>query len=245
MKKLGIIAALPSEASCLDGHPFSARSFPTKKIIKIVHNLLIVSGIGSNNATAAAEELIKNGAQALISWGTAGGLSPNLKSGDVLIPDSVQTTDQKSYKTDSAWRRKIIDKISFDLKVHNGLLIQTNDVIKNPNQRYQLHKITNAIAVDMESGAIAKVAGQNNIPFLIIRTIVDPYNESIPNSALSNIDQFGRAKILPLIGNLLRKPTDIPKLITLGSHFNQARKTLQHISQLLGSNLPTPEKIKN
>ena len=230
--KLGIITALPAEANCL-----ADSSFPTKEIITINETLIMVSGIGSENATSAAQQLIDHGATALVSWGTAGGLSDDLRSGDLLLPGFVQLENNQKYQTDLNWRQRLVGKISSDLKPHEGLLFETNEVITSAEQKSQLHKKTSAIAVDMESGSVAKIADQNNLPFLIIRSVVDTSDETIPMSAINSIDEFGQTKPTALTASLIKNPCDIPKLIKLGKHFQQARKSLKQVSTLAGISL--------
>ncbi len=200
----------------------------------------MISGIGSENAASAAQQLIDHGATALASWGTAGGLSEDLRSGDLLLPEFVQSDNQK-YQTDHNWRQRLIDQISSDLKPHDGLLVQSNEVISSSDQKSQLHKKTSAIAVDMESGSIAKIADQNKLPFLIIRSIVDTSDETIPMSAINSIDEFGQTKPAALTASLIKNPGDISKLIKLGKHFQQARKSLKQVSTLAGTSLAVPE----
>ncbi len=180
--------------------------------------------------------MVDHGAAALVSWGTAGGLSEELRSGDLLLPKFVQSDNQK-YQTDHNWRQRLSDQIATDLKPHNGLLLQTNEVISGTEQKSQLQKKTSAIAVDMESGSIAQIADQNNLPFLIIRSIVDTSDETIPMSAINSIDEFGQTKPTALTARLIKSPGDIPKLIKLDKHFQQARKSLKQVSALAGISL--------
>ena len=238
LKKLGIITALPAEANCL-----SDENFPTKKVTTINGTLIIVSGIGSENAASAAQQLINHGVTALVSWGTAGGLSEDLQSGDLFLPKSVQLENQQ-FQTDYNWRQGLIDQISPVLKAHDGLLLQSNEVISSSDQKSELHKETSAIAVDMESGSIARIADQNNLPFLIIRSIVDPSDETIPLSAINSIDEFGQTKPAALTASLIKNPGDISKLIKLGKHFQQARKSLKQVSTLAGTSLAFPDNLK-
>ncbi len=237
MTRLGVIAALPAEASCYSGSSVTT----LQQIIKLNKTLLIVSGMGSENAAFSARKLIHSGADALVSWGTAGGLSEERKAGDILLPEFIQLESAQQYQTDSEWRQQLIQQLDPDIKVHGGLLLHTENVITSKQHKSQLGYSTGAVAVDMESGVIAALANQNNIPVLIIRSIVDTYDETIPVSATKSIDEFGRTNIPTLITHLLKMPADIPKLIRLGSHFNQARKSLTRLSRLLGTTLAFPD----
>ncbi len=200
----------------------------------------MVSGIGSENAASAAQQLIDHGATALVSWGTAGGLSSDLFPGDILLPEFVEL-DSQQYQTDHNWQQRLVDQIDANLKSHDGLLIQSNKVISSSDQKSQLQKQSSAIAVDMESGSIAKIADQNNLPFLIIRSVVDTCDEIIPLSAINSIDEFGQTKPTALTASLIKNPGDISKLIKLSKHFRQARKSLKQVSSLAGTSLAVPE----
>ncbi len=230
--KLGVVTALPTEANCLTKY-----SYPLKKITTINETLIMVSGIGSENATSAARELINNGATALVSWGTAGGLSEDLHPGDILLPDSVrlENDDNQQFRTDHDWQQRLINQIIPNLKPHKGLLLQAGEVITNIDQKSKLHYKTAAIAVDMESWSIAKIADQKKLPFLIIRSVVDTSHETIPLSAINSIDEFGQTNPASLTSSLIKNPRDIPKLIRLGKHFQQARKNLKQVSTLAGT----------
>lgn len=231
--KLGIITALPAEANCLTQY-----AFQTQMISAISDNtLVLISGIGAQNAAFAAQKLINEGVTTLVSWGTAGSLSENLQPGDIVLPESVQLSHDQIYRVDQNWRQQLIKQITPEINPHGGSLLHSNEVITTAEQKSQLHDDTEAVAVDMESGAVAQIADQRGLPFLIIRSIVDSSTESIPTTAINSIDEFGQTKPIALMTNLIKKPGDIPKLIRLGKHFRLARKSLQQVSVLTGTTL--------
>ena len=77
---LGIVAALEMEG----------------RWILASEPLVEVSGGGEERARAAAHSLLERGASALVSWGVAGGLDPELEPGSVVLPDAVVHTDGSS-----------------------------------------------------------------------------------------------------------------------------------------------------
>ncbi|MDQ3960203.1 MAG: purine phosphorylase, partial [Pseudomonadota bacterium] len=82
---LGIVAALPAEARSLTGQ----RVPPGQAIRLGGATLLYVSGMGQARARSAADQLLGQGAQALVSWGTAGALERTLTAGTLILPTTV------------------------------------------------------------------------------------------------------------------------------------------------------------
>lgn len=60
-----------------------------------------------------------------------------------------------------------------DHKVHVGVIASGDCFVTNSTMRDEIHKRTNAIAVDMESASIGHISAKNDIPFLCVRTISD------------------------------------------------------------------------
>ena len=78
---IGIIIALPEELVTL-----TSQHLKQFESIQIDNNIqVILSGIGAENASIAAEKLYQSGVNSLISWGCAAALEPSLKPGDILF----------------------------------------------------------------------------------------------------------------------------------------------------------------
>ncbi|MCK5668308.1 MAG: phosphorylase, partial [Gammaproteobacteria bacterium] len=85
MSCIGIISALTSEGRCLMGKPV-----PVNEPVQInEHAIAIVCGMGEDNAGIAAQMLLEKNVTAFVSWGTAGALTENIHSGDLILADSV------------------------------------------------------------------------------------------------------------------------------------------------------------
>src|ERR1043166_3029832 len=96
---IGIVAALTREARTLT----RARLIPGD-IEKISPHLLVcVSGMGASRARVAAQALLNAGASALMSWGVAASLVPELKSGTLVLPRLVFAADGVAMPVDAAW----------------------------------------------------------------------------------------------------------------------------------------------
>jgi hypothetical protein len=77
-----------------------------------------------------------------------------------------------------------------------------------------LHEATHALAVDMESGAVARAAARYALPFAVLRAVADVASEAIPRAAA--ITPSGEPDIPRVLRGLLRRPWELPALIRLG-----------------------------
>jgi adenosylhomocysteine nucleosidase len=228
----GIVVALAEELTTLT----------SKKMAKgqchfIADKLLVAfSGVGPVNAKAAAELLVDQGATRLMSWGCAGALSASLKPGDLILAntliDAEGARDAKCCVS-SGWHSDAKNRLAASVVAHTGCLAESMSIISNSQDKKQLHSLTGAIAVDMESTAIAKVAGQHTLPFLAIRVIVDPVDMTLPRAINYSLNQQGEVVLGKLLLFLATHPAELPGLIKLGLHSNAARKTLKSVAKHL------------
>ena len=228
---IGVVAALPLEARCLVGR----RLAPDERV-ELNHRAgwVQLGGIGREKALDAAQSLLEAGAAALLSWGTAGGIDPALGAGTLVLPQNVIGADQSVYPVDGAWRERLQDRIAKHVASCDGSLVESFVVFTRPSQKQALAKKSGAVAVDMESAAVAQVAQQAGVPFMAIRVIADQAVTVVPSSALAAVDGYGQLQVLPLVLSLLTHPGELPALITLGRAFRAAQKTLSIVAKHAG-----------
>ncbi len=217
------------------------RSLPTGDPIHLSGGTLVqLSGAGPQRAEAAGRGLLKQGAAALLSWGSAGGLISALSPGSLVLPGNVIGADQLRYSTDPVWHSRLVDRLKGFLILHEGALAESVAPLKNPAEKKILFERTGAIAVDMESGAVAKVAQEEGIPFMAVRAIADPANATIPQGPLHAVDEFGELSLLTFLTGLIRHPAELFDTIRLGRNFHAAHVTLSAVAQLAGDQLLVP-----
>lgn len=225
----GILVALPEEL-----HTLTTTKIKQGECITVAKNtIIILSGAGPDNARIAAQALIAQGAQQLISWGCAGALAPHLKAGDLVIPALILTQDNKLITTHTQWSKQITEILENSIKYYTDTLLESDSVVALVHTKNKLHQATHALAVDMESGAIARIAEQAQIPFIALRSIVDPANLDLPQAINYAMTESGVVCIPKLLLYLCAHPNEIPRLIKLGLNFNAASKTLKTIAQQL------------
>ena len=228
MSSIGIISALSSEGRCLTG-----TTIPVNKPVRInQHTIAIVCGMGEDNARFAAQTLLKRNASTLVSWGTAGALSENIQSGDLILADNVIANDGDRYSFDAEWNKYIINELSnTSLKIHHGMIAHAGQVLETAEEKKRLHGETNALAVDMESLAIAQIAINAKLPCVSIRAIVDEASQCIPEAVIKHTDTFGRPSLFPLFSSLIRNPGLITELIKLGAAMRAATTSLNTVAR--------------
>ena len=228
----GIVVALPEELSTLTSTKL------TKGNSRFISNnvLVIYSGTGPINASSAAERLIAQGATKLISWGCAAALSETLKPGDLILANELSSTEESkaiALNVCANWHQQTTELLTSVVKVNNGGLAESKRIVSSSEDKKKIHSNTNAVALDMESIAIAHVANKHALPFLAIRVIADPVEMSLPLAITHSLNQHGDVVLSKLLGYLALHPRELPGLIRLGLYFRSATKTLKLVAQHL------------
>ncbi|MCK5356301.1 MAG: phosphorylase [Methyloprofundus sp.] len=225
----GILVALPEELRTL-----TQSRLKQGDCISVANNILVtLSGAGPENATAATRTLIDRGAKQLISWGCAGALAPQLKAGDLVIPSAILATNNIQLATQDHWSQLIIKSLEQSIKCYNGQLFESGSVINLAQDKAEQYQQTRALAVDMESAALARAAQQAGIPFVAIRSIVDSADQDLPKAIDYAMTAKGVISLPKLMLYLCTHPAELIGLIKLGMNFNSARKTLKKVASQL------------
>ena len=236
--RLGVIAALPFEAACFSSTPAHPGTY------QLVTPELYVfwAGMGAHNASQAAQALIAADVDALVSWGVAGALDPGLVSGDTVLPVQVRDSEQHVYAADHAWHAALKSRLEQQRLFADGTILSVQDVQHDVRSKSDLHQATQALAVDMESAAVARVAQNANKPFVVVRTIFDSMSMRIPASSTNATDQYGQVSIPKLVSGLIRKPAEVLQYPQMIASFAKAKKSLQRVAELCDHDLCFPPK---
>ncbi|MDZ4818917.1 MAG: hypothetical protein SGJ20_08100 [Planctomycetota bacterium] len=179
---VGIVVALPIETgSLLDrltgtvtvrGHGFKIHTGS-------LHGqgiAIVLAGAGRRAAQYATEALIAgHHPRWVFSAGFAGGLHSELKRGDILLPDKLIDASGRQLSVDLK-----IDQSGIGKDVHVGSLLTVDRVVTQPSEKLSLGQQHHALAVDMETYAVAQVCQQEKQPFIAIRVISDSVEDTLP-----------------------------------------------------------------
>ena len=194
--------------------------------------------MGRDAAAAAARTLLGLKIEALVSWGTAGALSPDVRSGDLLLPDNVLAGDGRYLVTDQAWLERIRQALQpASLTIHNGPMTEARKILTWAATKQELHLRTGALAADMETAAILDIAISGKVPCIAIRAVVDEAHMTIPEALVKHLDRYGRPGPTGLIVEIFRSPRLISELYRLGTAMRKAMTTLQTLAGRTNSTL--------
>jgi adenosylhomocysteine nucleosidase len=188
-------------------------------------SLLALSGIGRVAATAAAQALVDAGVSALMTFGMAGGLDPKLTPGSVVIPCELLGADGARYPACRAWREQVAATVSPMCEVTEGNLLTSAHAIQTPADKAAAYRNTGAVAVDMESAAVAEIAAKHNLPFIAARVIVDTAADVLPRAVVA-ASRAGRVRFARLIGGLILAPRELGAMIRLAQRYRIAMRSL-------------------
>jgi adenosylhomocysteine nucleosidase len=226
LNAIGVVAALAAEARALG---------PAVKQIGNVRRLsdgtlLAVSGIGCTAAGLGAARLIEAGASALMSFGLAGGLDPELAAGSVVFPNEVISSDGARFPTSAEWRERLTAAMLTQRPVAGGRLLTSARAIDTVADKAVAFRKTGAVAVDMESLAVAQLAAAHHLPFMVTRVIVDTAADVLPRAVVA-ASLGGQVRIWRLIGGLALAPGELAALIRLASRYRAATRSLTAVAR--------------
>lgn len=229
MSRIGIVTGLADEAACLSVFAKEARP--------AVRPAIRCAGASAGRAADAARLLVQDGCAGLVSFGICGGLSPDAPPGTVLLPDVILAPTGHGIRemaTDSAWRERVAAVLERSPKPLIGTLIGSTTPAATPRDKRRLWQASRACAVDMESFAVGRVAGEAGVPCLVVRVVADPWDRPIPPWLITTVDREGGRDAVRLALGLLKRPWDVPAMVAVGVDYQRALRILRRVAVRLG-----------
>lgn len=218
------------------------------------HVTILQCGMGARGfAEWLQKHLTTNHYDALVVVGLAGGLDPRLKTGNAVIYDCCLDARGNSelVRCDSSLIESLLVAFgSFNLCetsaelcasavekapssllskpfIYRGTGITTSRILTDTEDKLQLGKQHQALAVDMESFDVLCVASEFGLPAAAVRVISDETGHDLPdfNSAY---DSNGRMNYWHLVAVMTQRPAaSFSFLISLKSVIRSLRKSLE------------------
>jgi adenosylhomocysteine nucleosidase len=218
--RLAVVSGLRDEAACLAAAPPGVA--------------VACAGPGPANAVAAARRLLDFGAQALVSFGVAGALAPIVRPGRLLLPREIVLADGSRYAVDQGLRAQLANRLGA-LAPLSEALAGSDAAVLTVSAKRVLRQATGAVAVDMESHALARLAEERRIPFLAVRAVADAADADVPPLALAGMMPDGTTRAWPVIRGLVARPRELPGLLRLAGHMRLATAALRRAAPALAA----------
>ena len=171
---IGIVSALAMEVA-----PFAGRCLPVQSykgdrfhiqglLLHDTRIAVVESGAGAVLAARATQTLLDGHAPAwVLSVGFSGALQPHLKLGDLVVANAIVNTEGKGLSVDVRMQSSPSDGL------YVGKFVNADHIVRTVEEKKQLGESTGAIAVDMESLAVARVCANRQVKFMSVRVISD------------------------------------------------------------------------
>jgi adenosylhomocysteine nucleosidase len=151
----------------------------------------------------------------VVSAGVCGALSPELRAGDLVVPDVVLGPAGERFAT--------VELLGLP---RTGALATVTDVVATPAAKARLWVETRALACDMESAAILAWARSRGIPAAVIRGVSDPADRGVPADLAAVVEPDGRVRTARAVRAVLARPRAIADAMTLRSGTSAALKAV-------------------
>src|SRR6185312_3820995 len=191
---------------------------------------------GSEAEAAMARALDDPRCRGAISFGIAGGLDHRLPAGTHLIASEV-VTQQGAVATHARWSQRLLDASG---TARHLPVLGADRVIIDPEEKRDLFESTGAVAIDTESHITALMARDRGLPFACLRIVADPAHRRVPKAALAGLHPDGRANPVGVMRELMRRPHDMPALLSIARDTWRARRSLAGALALIGDDFGLP-----
>lgn len=195
--------------------------------------------MGFVNADVTARKLIDEAHPDLVvSAGFCGGISTELRVGDVVLATGLtivsgQGLNEVPVTIAPVCRDFVSRQAAEGQRVFGGLFATTMAIMPKGRLAALLPADAPWPVVEMESAAIARLAGEKGIPFVGLRTVSDPSDEELGFSLDEFCDEQMRIRIPRVLLTIARKPRIIPQLIRLARNSRIAAASLSHAMERL------------
>jgi adenosylhomocysteine nucleosidase len=225
---IGVVCALPIElgaflARCDRVRKYVGAQFVFRggkyggsKYAEGIRVAVVESGTGFARARRATFALLDaHSPKWVLSCGFAGALVPSMRVGDIVVADSIVDTHGQSLAID----------VSFppdpERGIHTGRLLTTDGIVRLVQEKRELGQRYSAVAVDLETLAVAQVCRETGTRFLAIRAISDDLSNDLPAEVLSLLGPTGTTRFGAAMGAIINRPYSVREMWQLrkAAHF--------------------------
>lgn len=229
----GIIGAMESEITLLKNrieglaeHRYGKSVFFTGRI-EGQEVVLLKSGIGKVASAIGAQQMIDRFAvESIVNTGIAGGIGKGLAVGDIVVSSFAVQHDfdmsglgyapgymegEEGDKPTRYWAAEGLKqefltaakKVMPEENIREGGIATGDLFASGSTLKKRLREMFECEAVEMEGGAIAQTALQNDVPFVVVRAISDLADESA-SASVEQMEQIAADRSAQILVELLK-----------------------------------------
>lgn len=200
----------------------------------------VATGLGIRRAADTARRALQSFASAdlVIATGLAGALSEELQPGNLVLADRLVLDDERPGLAPATIAIPPTDLARFkaalaahSLQFATGTMLTAARILKDGAAKREARARTGALAVDMESAAIAVEADRCGRRFACVRAVLDTVDEEIVGAELAGPD--GEVRPLAAAGFVLRNPAAAIGLARMMRSLNRATAALANALEAL------------
>lgn len=213
---IGIVCALPMELAefvkrCDRVRSYSGRNFTFRgghyRDIRVV---VVEAGTGQNRARRATQALIDaHHPRWILSCGYAGGLNADAKIGDIVVGNRLVRPDGSEIHVDFRMpsdhqRRQFV-----------GGVVTVDSIVRTVDEKRSIGEQFQALAVDMETYAVAELCRELRQKFFAVRVLSDDAQRNLPPEVLSLLGATGAVRFGAILGALWKRPGSYQDMLQL------------------------------
>lgn len=186
---------------------------------------VVESGMGPARACRATEALLDgHSPRWIVSTGFCGALIPDMQIGQIVVANKITSLDQDELMVDVGM------KTDAARGLHVGRTLTIDQMVRSIAEKRALAEQTGAIAVDMETHAVASVCRERKTKFMAVRAISDDLSADLPAEVLSLVGETGAVRIGAVVGALWKRPGSYKDMWRLREH---AMTASEHLANFL------------
>ena len=204
--------------------------------------VVVEGGVGRDRAEMATGEVIERySPELLISAGFAGAVKPGLRVGDLFVCDRVWSVDGDPafWKPEAASTRKLVgdeskERLSGKIggPVHEFLFagcLSVGVFVGSSSLKGWIGSNFPVSVIDMESFWVSQLAAEHGIPHVVLRSVLDPMEETLPQFVGSAAVSGSVRSWLPAVKYMVSRPLEAPHLLNLARQTKTARASLSNL----------------
>lgn len=236
----GIVTALPEEleplvarASDLDRRPLAGSQVWQGRLagrrVVMTH-----TGVGPLRARQGLRALLDEfPITRLVAAGVAGGLSPGLGVGEIVVGRDVRSVGPAVNAPDEAWVARALGR---ELIPRRAVVVSVERLLWNGRSKADLWRSLSAdgaVVADMESEAWARVAGERGVPYVVVRSVFDRAEDELPEFLEQCWDPEGGLDRAKIVRHALLRPRAMARVIAMGTRVRRCAARLPDVIEKL------------